>query len=219
MCAAQTRTVNVAIDPSETGAPISKYLYGQFLEHIGNIVNEGVWAEMLEDRKFYYPVNSKGPDQHAASAWRRRGPLRHWTPIGGDQFVTMDADHPYLGDHTPRIQLDGKQPRGFGQSGLAARKGRAYTGRIVLAGNPGAVVKVTLVWGTEANDRQTVTIRALGPAYRKFPLRFAARGDNDDGRLKIAGTGEGELHVGAVSLMPANNIEGFSPALVSEPLR
>jgi alpha-L-arabinofuranosidase len=170
---------------------------------------------MLEDRKFYYPVNSKGPDQHAASAWRRRGPLRHWTPIGGDQFVTMDADHPYLGDHTPRIQLDGKQPRGFGQSGLAVRKGRAYTGRVVLAGNPGAVVKVTLVWGTEANDRQTVTIRALGPAYRKFPLRFAARGDNDDGRLKIAGTGEGELHVGAVSLMPANNIEGFRAEVIA----
>lgn len=25
----------------------------------GNIVNEGVWAEMLEDRKFNYPITSK----------------------------------------------------------------------------------------------------------------------------------------------------------------
>src|ERR1035437_9327707 len=72
----QTPPVNVAIDPSKTGAPISKYLYGQFLEHIGNIVNEGVWAEMLEDRKFYYPVSSKAPDQPAGPAWRRRGPQR-----------------------------------------------------------------------------------------------------------------------------------------------
>jgi len=38
--AAQTHTVNVTIDASKTGAPISKYLYGQFLEHGGNIVNE-----------------------------------------------------------------------------------------------------------------------------------------------------------------------------------
>jgi alpha-L-arabinofuranosidase len=215
MSAAETRTVNVAIDPSKTGAPISKYLYGQFLEHIGNIVNEGVWAEMLEDRKFYYPVSSKAPDQPAAPAWRRRGPQRHWTPIGGDDFVTMDRDHPYTGDHTPQIKMDEKEPHGFGQSGLAVRKGRAYTGRIVLAGSPGAVVKVTLVWGTGVSDRQTVTIRALGPAYRKFPLRFEAQGDNDDGRLEIAGTGAGAFHVGAVSLMPANNIEGFRAEVVA----
>ena len=37
----------MSIDASETGAPISKYLYGQFLEHGGNIVNDGIWAEML----------------------------------------------------------------------------------------------------------------------------------------------------------------------------
>ena len=58
VCTAETRTVNVAIDTAKTGAPISKYVYGQFLEHGGNIVNEGVWAEMLEDRKFYNPVTS-----------------------------------------------------------------------------------------------------------------------------------------------------------------
>src|SRR5271167_2201902 len=34
----QAPTVNVAIDASKTGAPISKYIYGQFLEHGGNIV-------------------------------------------------------------------------------------------------------------------------------------------------------------------------------------
>jgi alpha-N-arabinofuranosidase len=212
---AQTRIVNVAIDASKTGAPISKYLYGQFLEHIGNIVNEGVWAEMLEDRKFYYPVTSKTPDQPAGPALRRRGPARHWTPIGGDEFVTLDADHPYTGDHAPRIKLEGKEPHGFGQSGLAVRNGRTYTGRIVLAGSAGAVVTVTLIWGTGASDRQTMTIRALGPAYRKFQLRFEAQGDTDDGRLEIAGTGAGAFHVGAVSLMPANNIEGFRAEVIA----
>ena len=61
LCAAQTRPVSVAIDAAKTGAPISKHIYGQFLEHGGNIVNEGVWAEMLEDRKFFNPVTSKPP--------------------------------------------------------------------------------------------------------------------------------------------------------------
>ena len=55
-----------------------------------------------------------------------------------------------------------------------APKGKAYTGRIVLAGYPSAVVKVTLIWGKAAADRQTVTIHTLGAAYRKFPLHFTA---------------------------------------------
>ena len=52
----QSPTIHATIDASKTGTPISKYLYGQFLEHGGDIVNTGVWSEMLVDRKFFYPV-------------------------------------------------------------------------------------------------------------------------------------------------------------------
>ena len=212
---AQTQPVNATIDVSKTGAPISKYVYGQFLEHGGNLVNEGVWAEMLEDRKFYNVITSKPPEEPPLPAWRRRGPPRRWTPIGGDEFITLDTDHPYTGDHTPMVKLDPKEPHGFGQSGLVVRKGRAYTGRIVLAGGSGAAVKVTLVWGKEGGDRQTVTLSALGPTYRKVPLQFEAKGDSDDARLEITGTGTGAFRVGAVSLMPANNIEGFRAEIIA----
>jgi alpha-N-arabinofuranosidase len=213
--AAQTHTVNVTIDASKTGAPISKYLYGQFLEHGGNIVNEGVWAEMLEDRKFFNPVTSKVVEQPAGPGGWRRPPLRHWTPVGGDQVVTMDAKDPYTGDHTPLIKLDGAEAHGVVQTGLAVRKGKAYTGRIVLAGSPGAVVKVTLAWGKGASERQTLTIAALGSAYRKIPMKFQAGGDSDDAQLEITGTGTGSFHVGAVSLMPADNIEGFRAEVIA----
>ncbi|MGB2634306.1 MAG: hypothetical protein WAM58_10255 [Candidatus Acidiferrum sp.] len=107
------------------------------------------------------------------------------------------------------VKLDKTELHGFMQSGLAVRNGRAYTGRIVLAGSPTATVKVTLVWGNEAGDQQTVTIPTLGFTYRKFPLAFVAKADSDDARLEITGTGVGAFHVGAASLMPADNIEGF----------
>ena len=212
---AQTQTVNATIDASKTGAPISKYIYGQFLEHGGNIVNEGVWAEMLEDRKFYHPITSKPPEEPPVPAWRHRGPPRHWMPIGGDEYVTMDANKPYTGDHTPLVKVDKKESHGFRQTGLAVRKGSLYTGRILLAGSPDAVVKVTLIWGKEIGDRQTATIPALGPAYRKFPLKFQAQSESDEAVLEIAGTGTGGFHVGAVSLMPANNIEGFRAEIIA----
>ena len=46
----------VNIDILKRGAPIEKYIYGQFIEHLGKCIYGGIWAEMIEDRKFYYPV-------------------------------------------------------------------------------------------------------------------------------------------------------------------
>ena len=107
----------------------------------------------------------------AFAAFLRAGGL----PSAVSDVVTMDTKDPYTGDHSPLVKLDAKEPHGLGQSGIAVRKGMAYTGRIVLAGSPGAVVKVTLIWGKEPTDRQTVTIGSLGAGYRKFPLRYTAR--------------------------------------------
>jgi alpha-N-arabinofuranosidase len=211
---AQTQPVNVTIDASKTGAPISKYIYGQFLEHIGGIVNNGLWAEMLDDRKFYFPITSHPPGEPAGPPWMRRATLRHWTPVGGDEFVTMDTDHPYVGEHTPRVKLSRTEAHGIQQAGLTVRKGKSYTGRVTLAVTPGASVKVTLVWGNAARDRQTVTMGKLGLGYRKFPLTFQAQGDSDDARLEIVGTGSGVFHVGAASLMPANNLQGFRAEVI-----
>jgi alpha-N-arabinofuranosidase len=217
----QARVINATIDTSRTGAPISKYIYGQFLEHGGDIVNTGVWSEMLVDRKFFYPIAVAAPTPPPVIANAggnprfRRMPTRWWAPVGGANVVMMDTKSPYTGDQSPLVKLDAKDPHGFRQSGIAVRKGKAYTGRIVLAGSPSAVVKVTLIWGKEATDHQTVTIRALGTAYRKMPLHYTAAADSDEATLEITGTGAGSFHVGAVSLMPADNIEGFRPEVIA----
>jgi alpha-N-arabinofuranosidase len=211
---AQTQSISATIDASKSGAPISKYIYGQFLEHIGGIVNNNIWAEMLDDRKFYYPISSNPPAEPAGPSWRRMT-VRHWMPIGAEQFVIMDTDHPYVGDHEPLVKLSSNEARGIRQSGLAVRKGRSYTGRIVLAGTPGTTVKVSLVWGDAANDRKALVIHKLGPDYRKVPLSFEAQADSDDARLEIVGTGTGSFNIGAVSLMPSNNLRGFRAEVIA----
>ena len=217
----QSRTIHAAIDASKTGAPISKHIYGQFLEHGGDIVNTGLWSEMLVDRKFFYPVAASAPvpppvmSNAGGNPRFNRTPTRWWAPIGSQQAVTMDRKAPYTGEESPLVGLDGKEPRGFRQSGIAVRKGQAYTGRIVLAGTPASVIKVTLIWGKESSNRETVLIHGLGSGYRKFPLHYIAAADTDDATLEITGTGTGSYHVGAVSLMPANNVEGFRPEVIA----
>jgi hypothetical protein len=92
------------------------------------------------------------------------------------QLVTIKHQIAIHGDQSPLVKLDPKEPRGFGQSGIAVRKDRSYTGRIVLAGSPVGMVKVTLIWGKEATDRQTVTIATLGAAYGKLPIALHRQG-------------------------------------------
>lgn len=47
------------IDATKTKELISKYIYGQFIEHLGRCIYGSIGAEMLQDRKFCYTVNEK----------------------------------------------------------------------------------------------------------------------------------------------------------------
>jgi alpha-N-arabinofuranosidase len=208
--------ITASIDASQIGAPVSKYLYGQFIEHIGGTMYGSLWAEMLDDRKFYFPIIAKKPD---ASAQPHDGPfsmkVREWHPVGPEDAVVMDKDHPFVGDQSPRIKLDSATPHGIQQAGLALVKDKKYTGRIYLRGTPGSRIKVSLIWGAGENGRQTITIPALTNEYKKFPLEFTAKADAADATIEIAGTGAGSFHIGTLSLMPADNIDGFRPDTTS----
>ncbi|GMV97868.1 MAG: hypothetical protein AMXMBFR83_22230 [Phycisphaerae bacterium] len=185
----------IVIDAARTGEPISKYVYGQFIEHLGRCIYGGIWAEMLEDRKFYHAVG------HRESPWK---------PVGGADAVTMIREGAFVGEHTPRIAPSGDQPRGIAQSGLGLLKGRSYVGRVWLAGEGQAgPVSVSLIWGEGPADRQTVRIDKLTEGFTKTPLSFTAGAATDDGRLEITAIGKGAVRVGTVSLMPSDNVQGM----------
>src|SRR5579884_4236380 len=158
---AQTH-IAVTVDASKTRPAISPYIYGQFIEHIGDLVNRSVWAEMLDDRKFYYDINSEPvrPNPPQGPPSRGRTPNR-WRPIGPGASITMDRNHAYVGEHTPFIKLAGSEPRGIQQAGIVLRKSKSYSGRVVLAGEPGATVSVSLIWGSAPGDRQIVHLKGL----------------------------------------------------------
>jgi len=207
--------VTMTVDATKTGAPISPYMYGFFTElHEAN--NEGgFWAEMLGDRKFFNPVNS-GKDREPTPGRRPRPRGPRFRPLGPDEFVTMDRQKVYVGEHSPMVKLEAATPHGIQEAGLGLRKGRKYSGRVIVAADPGAEVKVSLVWGPNPGDRQTIPIKPLRTEYARFPLSFTAGADTDDARLEIVGTGKGTFHIGAVSLMPADNLNGYRADLIAE---
>jgi alpha-N-arabinofuranosidase len=207
----------VTFDATQVKEPISKYMYGMFIEHIGNLINHSLWSEMLDDRKFYFAIDSKpeAPSAGAPNASRQRMQYKKWRPVGPDVVVTMDKTHAFVDEHSPEIKLEAATPQGIQQSGLAVRKGKSYVGRVYLAGTAAAKVKVNLAWGAGPQDRQEIAIPTLRSEYARFPLKFMAQADSDDARLEIVGTGTGSFHIGTISLMPADTLHGFRPDTIA----
>jgi alpha-L-arabinofuranosidase len=207
--AASTGDLQVAIDASKTGEPVNPMIFGGYMEP----ATTQVWAEMLTDRKFANPITSAVAAAPTNSFFRRFAG-EPFKPVGPEGTVEMDTVNPFVGKHSPRIKLDGSEPRGIQQSKLRVAGGKSYEGRIYLAGNPGAQIIVRLVWGTGTSDSQTIAIPSLSSEYRKFPLKFTPAADTDDARLEILGTGSGTFHVGTASLMPADNVQGFHAGMI-----
>ena len=91
----------------------------------------------------------------------------------------MDEASAFVGEWSPSVRLEAATPHGISQSGLALRAGRAYTGRVALAGSPGAKVSVTLVWGPNPGDRQTIPVPALTARYARVPAEVHTEGRHD----------------------------------------
>ncbi|MEO8113133.1 MAG: alpha-N-arabinofuranosidase, partial [Phenylobacterium sp.] len=209
--AAQAGPVNVTIDGARRAAPVSPYEYGMFIEPIGGLVARTLWAEMLEDRKFYYPVVAEARDTPPPlNAEGRPGvSYRKWRPVGGDDVVTMDTEAPYAGAQSASVALVAGQHRGLSQSGIGVAKAKRYDGYVLLSGDPNAKVEVSLVWGPGAADRQTIALPAPDRGWKRAPFSFTPTADAADARLEITGLGSGRFRIGAASLMPSDNIRGW----------
>ena len=190
------RPLAVIIDAAAPLAPMSTDVYGQLIEHPGRCLSGGIWAEMLDDCKFFDPL-AEGESP--------------WSILGEPRSTAMTTSKAFVGAHSPEFELDGASgPSGLSQAGLGVVAGARYTGRVVLAGGSEAgPIEVSLVWGAGPSGRQTVTIPTFDERFRPFPIAFTAGASTDEARLEIAGRGKGRFRIGTASLMPANNVEGF----------
>lgn len=178
-----TQEINptATIDATKNGEPISKYIYSQFIEHLGKCIYGGIWAEMLEDRKFFHFVGSR------QSPWKATAQSK----------VEMIAKDAFVGEHSPRIS------GGIQQGGLWLVKGKEYTGHIWLNGDSKSqTVNISL-------QGQTVQAKAPAKGWAKAEFKFKASANTKVAQLKIEG--KGPFRVGTVTLMPADNVHGMRP--------
>ncbi|MBM3496040.1 MAG: alpha-N-arabinofuranosidase, partial [Armatimonadetes bacterium] len=195
---ANVREVQVTVDPERTGAAISPYLYGQFIEHLGRCIRQGIWAEMLRDRKFL---------QEPGKSWEVV------KPEGATFDAFLEPAAAYAGDHGMALWLKSaaKGPCGIRQAGLGLVAGKEYVGYAVLAhAGPIAPVEIRLQWGEGDAAGQTIRLEP-GSTYRKLPFTFRAGTTTDKNVLSVTLTTPGNLWIGCLSLMPADNVAGMRP--------
>jgi alpha-N-arabinofuranosidase len=181
-------TINI----EETGEPISKYIYGQFIEHLGRCIYGGIWAEMIRDRKFYFEPGTEESE---------------WRVLGNRDLLNVDNVSSYVGEITPVLNIRPGDNISLIQDELGLREGIDYTGRIILKADPG-IEKVNVSLSGDDYE-QVVTIDSIISGYSEYPLSFSSEIFTHNATIAISAEGTGKFYIGTISLMPADNIDGF----------
>jgi len=208
--AVAAQTVAVTIDAGKTGVPISKFVYGQFIEHLGRCIYGGIWAEMLEDRKFYFPITAKYDPYRGTRNVSKDSPFAvvgssPWQITGAPDLVAMVKEDSFVGEHTPLI----RPGSGIRQLDLGLVKDKKYVGYIYLKPQQQTTnVIISLIWGDKSEDRESTQLLVAANRHGKYAFEFTAGADTTKGSLEIEVT-NGPCFVGTVSLMPADNVDGM----------
>lgn len=193
-------------------------IYGQFIEHMGRCIYGGIWAEMLEDRKFYHPItedyNPYGdqtltdPDFPGVID-TTEFPLvsaSPWEIVGEASGVTMLSEDSFVGKHTPQIAAGS----GIRQNDLGVKEGLAYPGYLWVKPIDGkAEVELSLSWGDGEDDKSTQSLTFSGKKFTKKSFSFTPDDTTSQGASLGVRVISGTIQLGTLSLMPGDNIDGM----------
>ncbi|MBK8974927.1 MAG: alpha-L-arabinofuranosidase [Planctomycetes bacterium] len=185
---------SIVVHADERLAPISPYVYGQFIEHLGRCIQGGIWAELLPDRKFLHPLGG------STSPWSLLGRPDQIVDVRAPRGVPVDAR---FGDCIAALELRGGEPGGLRHGGLPLTEGRAYALRLWIRGAPGCGAVTVDLSGASAE------LPAPAGTWAQREVTLTATATTDDGQLTIRAEGAGELWFGPLSLMPADNVHGM----------
>lgn len=211
----------IRLDPQRTGEPINPFIYGQFIEHLGRCIYGGIWAEMLEDRKFYFPVTAEYAPYRSLRPGSAETPFAisglqesgfpalvasPWEIMGEGDAVQMVTEKPFVGEHTPRVRAGA----GIRHHHLGVVPGLDYVGYVWARpiGNRAVTIEVVLAWGEGAQERSSARLNFSAGDYSKREFKLPSRGRSDNARFELRVQG-GDALIGTSSLMPGDNVRGL----------
>lgn len=184
--------ISVNVDASKRLNEINPMIYGHFIEHLGRCIYGGIWAEMLYNRKF--------------TGISHDGVIEGWRRIGSGASYSPDNIIFYVGGQAQRIDGHDEQEHGIAQDGLEIEP-KAYVGRVIARGDGVKSITVSIRSGEQILAMQRLS--GITNRWRKLQFRLEPKAAASNASFAIAFKGKGTLHIGAASLMPADNIYGM----------
>ncbi len=192
---------DLRVNPAIPLHKIDPHIYGQFLEHFGRVINGGLWAELLRNRKFY-PVD---PDRsHVADPWKPESDLNAVSYVI-DRSITLD------GISSQRISTFGTKSnwRGIRQTGFDLMGGKEYVAYAWIRARSGNGNVSFRLESTEGVAAAHAEARLEAGEWKKYEVRLTPDRDLRPAIFRLAFDAPGQNWVAEVSLMPADNIGGM----------
>ena len=194
--AARAAEVEIAVDAGQPGPAISSYVYGQFIEHLGRCIRDGIWAEKLVDRKFL---------QEPGKNWAAIEPVGAACASSSTRPAPMPPRMPWpSGSTTPR-----------GAAAASARATSACCGARSTSATPCWPMPPRRppsksAWnGAAEPTRARALCSATSAALSAFRLPFRAGETTESASLSLTLSSPGYVWAAGLSLMPADNVHGM----------
>lgn len=160
---------------------INPYIYGTFIEHIENCIYNGIWSEVIQDRKFYAPI---GKD------------VSQWSIKKGS--VDNETEFPFEGKYSPVLNKNSS----IIQRGIAVDS-KNYNGYLYAKGNG----TLTLIYTIDSKEVK-VEIKVSSSDYQKYTYSFLSPSKTKKASLEIL-SDTNNISIDSLSLMPEDNYYGM----------
>ncbi len=213
------KKVSIQVTGKKQGL-IHPNLFAHNLEHTRSCIAGGLSAQMLRNRKF------------AGKSACASGEAAEWYRIGAnDVFLTLNRFDPYVRHYRTdpqerRNELNTQtiqnpvagQEAGVGQERIYLQKGLSYEVRSVLKGRGDSDIAccVRLISGCGRRVYWQGKISLPQNEWHTSRFTFTAPMEDTQARFEVVFTDRGEVNIGVVSLMPANNFRGLRPDVIGQ---
>lgn len=166
---------------SEVKEKIDRRIYGTFIEHIDTCIYNGIWSEMIMDRKFHDPVGI------GVSQWKKEGD------------VVNNTDVYKSAPNATTINKDGS----ISQLGIPLDESKDYNGYFYACGNGKLTIKFN-----NSNEVIEKEIEVNSDTLTKYEFNIHSTYQNRKTKLIISSDSNG-IVIDSLSLMPSDNYYGM----------
>jgi len=203
--------VKVLKGPAHAGR-ITPFLYGNFIEILDDVI-PGMWAEMLGDRGFEGILPTAKWVYHQGALNLND---RDWDR---NPSWAYDPDNAWNGKRSARITASKRAPGSLSQRAIALKKGMTYLFSGYFRSDTRSLemtvsLKALLpdgTWMTMGREK----LEGPGLLWNKQSCRIVSSGATDRAVFEIEVKGEGRVWTDKLSLMPADNIDGWRRDVVA----